>query len=546
MQNKSSTGAYFRFRKNDNIGEAEAESDDEFLSKCFVDNGDIGTLLDCKASQRILVGRTGAGKSALIKMVQSRGDHVISVPPEQLALSHLSNSSVIKFFEEAGANLDVFYQLLWRHVLVVELLKHKYKINNEQSQRSFLQVLSQLVNPDKAKQQAVEYLRKWGENFWNETEYRVKEVTSKLESDLKSSLTTPALLGKLEAGASSKLSEEEKAEIVQRGAHVVSQVQIKALADVLKLLREEIFNDSQERYYITIDDLDTKWATDSIKFKLIRALIETVKNFRQIETVKIIVSLRLDLLQRVVDATKDSGFQSEKYESLFLRLKWNKADIVNIVDARLAQLVKQRYTTRAIGLRELFPQSVGRVNFEDFLVQRTFLRPRDAILFINECIVRAADRGQINSQIILDAEDSYSQKRLDSLTEEWVGIYPLVAKYLSIFSQRKESFKLSDLTAKEFEEWVYANILNHEDSRDPVYSIAQKFYLEEKSDEFSVRRELVKCLYAVGAAGVKTGPTAPWVWSYYSDHRLVESSLHGDTAITLHPLFWKAIGVRNH
>ena len=70
-------GAAFRFRRNDNIGAAEAESDDAFLFECFVDTGDLEILTDCGESKRIVVGRTGSGKSALLRMVREREAHVI-------------------------------------------------------------------------------------------------------------------------------------------------------------------------------------------------------------------------------------------------------------------------------------------------------------------------------------------------------------------------------------------------------------------------------------------------------------------------------------
>lgn len=289
---KRDIGAGFRFKKNDRVGEAAAEDDDKFLFDCFVDTGDLDILRDCSSPQRIIVGRTGSGKSALIRLLASREEHVISLAPEQLALGYLSNSEVIRFFEEAGANLDLFYQLLWRHVLAIELVKSKYKITNDLSQKSFLSSLGQLFQKDKAKQQAIDYLKKWGENFWNETEYRVKEITSKMEQDLLASLGSDALGIKLEAGGAQKLSAEEKKEVINRGTRVVSQVQVKALADVIKLLADEIFNDHQESYFIVIDDLDTKWVDDPLKYKLIRALIETVRTFKQIPSVKIVVSLR--------------------------------------------------------------------------------------------------------------------------------------------------------------------------------------------------------------------------------------------------------------
>jgi hypothetical protein len=543
---KKNVGAQFRFKKNDHIGEAEAEADEEYLLSCFIDNGDLDTLRDCSAAQRILVGRTGAGKSALLKMLQQNEQNVISLPPEQLALSYLSNSGVIRFFEEAGANLDIFYQLLWRHVLAVELLKRRYKITNDASQKSFLQWLGQLISLDKAKQQAIEYLRTWGENFWNETEYRVKDVTAKLETELRASISTPSIVSKLEAGASKKLSEEERQEVIQRGAHVVNKVQIKALSDVLKLLSEEVFNDSQERYYITIDDLDTKWADDALKFKLIRALIETIKHFRQIKSVKVIVSIRVDLLQRVIEATRDSGFQSEKYESLFLKIHWHAVDICRMVDLRVGHLVKQRYTSHPIGINDLFPAQVSKVPFRDFLTQRTFLRPRDAILFANECISRAADRGQISSQIVLDAEGAYSQKRINSLAEEWGGIYPLVSNYLSVFSGKRPTLNFSEFIKSEVETWAFATLLNHNESTDPVAIAANMCFLADKTNYQDFLKTLIKAMYTVGAVGVKINATTTEQWSYYSDQPLVESALMASSVVKLHPLFWRAVGINEN
>lgn len=537
------TGIAFSFKRNDHIGEAEAEFDEEFLSNCFVSNGALEVLRDCSAAQRIIVGRTGSGKSALIKMLHEVEANVIKILPDQLSLAYLSNSSVIRFFEDAGANLDVFYQLLWRHVLVVELLKYKYNILNENSQKSFLDKINLLISKDKAKQKAIDYLRKWGENFWNETEYRVKDVTTKLENELKASLTTDSIIAKLNTGASSKLSTEEKLEVVQRGANVVSKVQIKELSDVLKLLSEEIFNDPQINHYITIDDLDTKWTDDNLKYKLIRALIETIKNFRQVKYVKIIISLRVDLLQKVIEATRDSGFQSEKYESLQLKLTWSANDIYNIVNKRISYLVKQRYTSRSVGIEDLFPAKIANITFKDYLTQLTFLRPRDAILFVNECLSKSASRGQISVQIVLDSEGGYAQKRLNSLAEEWSTIYPLIINYLKIFSGKSPTYKISEMTAGEIESWAYNEILQKSDEKDPVLAAATKHFLldEIRYDEFL--KTLIKAMYTTGAIGVKINTTLPEQWSYFSDQTLVESALSQESTVSLHTLFWRPLGV---
>lgn len=541
---KKDIGAGFRFRKNDRVGEAAAEADDKFLFDCFVDNGDLDVLRDCSAPQRIIVGRTGAGKSALLRVLETHEEHVISLAPEQLALSYLSNSEVLRFFEEAGANLDLFYQLLWRHVLAVELVKHKYRITNEAAQRTFLSSLSQIFQKDKAKEQAVAYLRKWGENFWNETEYRVKEITGKIEQDLKASLNTDLLGTKLDVGGAQKLTAEEKQEVINRGTRVVSQVQIKALADVIRLLAEEVFTDDQDSYFITIDDLDTKWVDDPLKYKLIRALIETVKTFRQIRSVKIVVSLRQDLLQRVIAATRDSGFQSEKYESLYLKIRWNKAKLIELLDKRVAFLVKQRYTSKPISLDELFPKRIGHSTFTDFLVDRTFLRPRDAILFVNECLERGENRGQITTQIVQDAEGAYSEKRIHSLQEEWHTVYPRVADYIRVFSRRPVHQRISDFSEETIKDWLFDCLLASDDKTDPVVRAANLWIDENRYTHFRFLLTLFEALYTVGAVGIKPDSTTPEYWSYYSDHSPSEGSLKPSSTINLHPTFWRAVGAR--
>ena len=91
-----STTARFTFRKHATIGAAAAEEDNAFLSACFVDNGDLAPLVDCRDRRRIVLGRTGAGKTALIKKL---GDdtQTILINPETLSFNYLTNSTVLQF-----------------------------------------------------------------------------------------------------------------------------------------------------------------------------------------------------------------------------------------------------------------------------------------------------------------------------------------------------------------------------------------------------------------------------------------------------------------
>lgn len=541
---KNDQGCQFRFRRNDTIGTPDAEHDEIFLAECFVDTGDLAVLRSCEDTKRIVIGRTGAGKSALLKKLAECEENVIRLEPSDLSLNYFANSEVLRFFTEAGTNLDPFYQLLWKHVIAVELIRRKFHITNETSQQSFLQKLHGYFSRNRAKEEAIAYLRKWGSNFWNETEFRVKEVLEKIEEELRASMRGSASGFRLESGAAQKLSAEERREVVTRGARAVTQIQVSALSNVLTLLEEEIFNDRQEAYFVVIDDLDTGWVEDELKYKLIRALIETVRAFKKVQRVKVVIALRLDLLQRVIAATKDSGFQSEKYESMYLTLRWTPEQLTDIVDQRLAYLVKQRYTSKPIGFQDLFPQKIHQVPFAEFLCERTFLRPRDAILLINECLKGAEEKNHITVQMVSDAEATYSEKRKISLQEEWSGVFPCVNNYLEILTRRPNKFPVSELSQSVMEDWVAKKLLQEEHSTDPVAIAANQYFLESKGSLLDFVLVVLKALYIVGAIGIKPDGHSFVYWSYLSEHVPAAGSIRPDSTIFIHHMFWRALGVR--
>ena len=118
----------FKFRRTDIIGVASAEDDAEFLKTCFVKTEEYEALKDKEDIRQIVLGRTGSGKSALFeRLKQEEEERTISIEPRELALTYVSNSSVIKYFSDLGVNLDPFYKLLWRHVLTVEILRRHFE-----------------------------------------------------------------------------------------------------------------------------------------------------------------------------------------------------------------------------------------------------------------------------------------------------------------------------------------------------------------------------------------------------------------------------------
>ena len=139
----------FIFKKHDVIGYADAIEDSEFLDSCFVDRGDIAILTRCEDPRGVVVGRTGSGKTALLQRIKNSEERAIEVKPESLALSYISNSTILNFLFELGVHLDVFYKLLWRHVFSVEIIKHYFKIHCEADKATFLQKITMMRSEER-------------------------------------------------------------------------------------------------------------------------------------------------------------------------------------------------------------------------------------------------------------------------------------------------------------------------------------------------------------------------------------------------------------
>jgi hypothetical protein len=539
----------FVFRKHTTVGAADAVDDKKFLLESFVDNGELDILCDNTRPECIIVGRTGSGKTALLERLNSLEERVIKIAPEGLALTYVSNNDVLNFFRVAGVNMDLFYRLLWRHVFAVELIKTRFNIVNERTRDSFLIQIRDRILGKKARQDALQYLIKWGESFWKETDYRVKEVTSKLEQDLGASLgdtvkgSIPALGGvevSLNAEMAEKLSEEKRAEVVRHGQPVVDKVQIGLLSEVIKLLDSDILDDKRKKYFITIDRLDENWVNDELRYQLIRALLETIRDFNtKIQNVKIIVAIREDLIDRVFRYTRSPGYQEEKYKSMYLTLRWEADELEELLDRRINQLVREQYTTRNVQVQDMLPSRIQKKGSVKYLLERTMLTPRDAIMFFNECIKAAVGKPKISPEMMFEAEGRYSVNRLRALADEWSADYPNLAELVFFLKGYPTHFRMRNVQHRI--EDCMLQFLFTDRERDHIYCLITEKFNADDIDGFM--QEMFKILFRVGVVGVKPESSQSTSWSYMG-HKLVGSYSSEDTPIYIHPAFWNVLGIQ--
>lgn len=534
----------FCFSRHDDIGAAAAEDDSEFLDSCYVDTGDLEVVLKPGNPKRVIVGRTGAGKSALLNHIYRTEENVILLSPHSLSLNYIANNNVINFFEEAGVSLSVFYALLWRHILVVELLKAKFNITNEAAQKDYThQIRKLLYKKDKFKEMAVDYLEQWGNKFWLTTEERMYELTQKIESNLSASIGASMPGVDLSSKGALSLSEEQKKQVVHIGKKVVSEIQIRELENIISVLGEDIFSDKQQRYYLIIDGLDEDWVDERIKYSLIKSLIDTVRRLKRIPAVKVLLAMRQDLLEKVIHSSRDLGFQEEKFESLYLRLGWAKSNLKELVDKRISFLVKRKYTSKAVGWEDIFPVHVDKVNAIDYLSERTLYRPRDMIAFMNECVHEAAGDNKITAHTIKIAEEKYSYDRLQSLATEWQIIYPELHEVSQMFYGMKDCFSVSEIT----ERWIEERYLDIVDSisnkKGPLARLLDSLY-SSGANFNSVRNTLVRELHVVGLLGLKPGPSSTVNWIHKGGRPISHGQLKPSSQIFIHPMFHRALGIR--
>lgn len=530
------------------VGALSAEDDAALLKNCFVDTVDVESICEIQNPKSIVLGRTGSGKSALLMRVEETQDNVIRINPESLSLNYISNSDIIRFFEDLSIDLDVFYQLLWRHVLVIEILQMKKQLSDDKLSKNFIANLYAKFNPNEKKKRALEYLFNFGTSFWSDTEHRVREVVHNIEKSFEQQMgySVAALRARLSADIIDKNAEsiQKTTEIVHKAQSVVNGVQIQELNAVMEFLADDVFNDNQEKYYIIIDDLDTGWVHDHLRFKLVRALIETLKKFRRITNLKIVIGLRADLLETVLAKTSSKGFQTEKYEDMMMKLKWSKSDLKAVADKRINAIFKNQYTKEGIYFDDIFSPRVGIQDTFEYILDRTLMRPRDIISYINECLDEAAGGAVISQNSIRNAERSYSLKRFRSIADEWRETYGDLEEPLNLLRNVDVRFSVNEITDSLLE-GLCINILAGDHSiSEGVFSLECQITTTKGSNYSRLRRRLFEVLYIVGAIGVKIRKGSPYEWSYKNEPLLNYGAISAETSFAIHPMLFRYLNKR--
>ena len=536
-----------------NIGAAAAEKD-QYLSTCFIHTRDYETMVNTDDCKCILVGRTGIGKSALISHLQAQQEHVIDIPPDEMSPLHVCDSDILKFCESAGAGLNMFYVLLWRNVIVTEILKYKCASDAFKSGKKLRDWVIRMATPkDTNAEMARRYISELESMFSDEDGFRVQEFTRKFEAELKGGFNN--VIGiPLNAQGALRLTEEQRGEVVRHSEKIVGQHHMKTMAKVIGWMASDVFTDQKRRYYVTIDRLDEDWfPNDKLRLRLIRALIESVRSFGNIRPLKIVIALRTDLLEEVYAATSAHGYQEEKHRDYHLYIRWDQNCIEEMLDKRIQSAKQSVQQEPGHYLKGLMPPPRNKESAIDYMINRTFMRPRDAIMFLNECIEtfrkneqRSRKRDRLTWANIQEAEQAYSDGRLVSLVDEWSDVHPCVRGYTKILRGRPVSFVMSDISNDDIQNAFIEMCDTDSYMNDNLWKKFSSLSQEEENINIKmICRELIAILYKVGVIGIKKNTSARVSYSYDTDYPLNIDDVQDDTRIWVHPAFHRCLGIQS-
>ncbi len=377
------------------LGDIAAENEIQALSMYFVKTPQFQQARQGHA--RIVIGRKGTGKTAMFYGIRSqfapRSDKlVLDLKPE--------GHQFIRLREMVLSNLSEGLQVhtltaFWHYILLLEIT---YKVLAKEVKIAF-------SNDESCKE-------------YNELEYVYKKHVD-VEGDFSERLMT--LVNRLINEFPTKKAKEILTPDITQAIY---RSDIKSLSKILiKHLK------GFKGVLILFDNIDKGFPTHGLKKEdilIIRCLFEATRKIQhdvEINGIDCVATIfiRRDVFDHLIDMTPDRGKES------YVNLDWSDIELMK-------ELLILRFRYQAPELDGSFeevwsrlfdPHVRGESSF-NYVLARTFLRPRDILNFVRKCIQIAVSRGheRVQQDDIFTAEEGFSEDMLNELRYEIRDIFP--------------------------------------------------------------------------------------------------------------------------
>lgn len=458
-------------------GDDCAENDHNLL-KYFVDAKKVERMV--KASKSIIVGRKGSGKSAVRKYIF---DYMKKKSDKMIVVETQPNYSFMQEISEENENVlrnEIFYRFLWiQHLFQLALVKVGDRCAGKKTSAS------------------EEFARKMAKEF---------EMTT---PDFIEALTNAAQAVKVTLG--------EKGNF---GLNIENQIRHSLDVDTYEYHIKKLIEDEYEFCFI-VDDLDLGWDNSKAANELLQGLLNSITYIKNISNVSIFVCIRNDIYDMLMSQTT----HSDKFRNCE-QIRWDDSSLKKLLVERLEfnYLDNGKELPQDI-FHAIFPDKVGNMNTEKWLIERTLSRPRELIQLVRtyteSTSVKDADE-------LKKAEEIYSKWKLNDLCTEYKFSYPGLEQIFTYWT--KEFYRCKYHLSKEDYEKMIEKIFKNVELKENWFAD-----LAERNDIVG----FMNVLFKIGFLGdfIKGGQGGTKVvYSYQDDDtpKLKE--------VQIHPCYRKVLG----
>lgn len=467
---------------NIDLGDIAAENESAQLKEYFINTGSF--TLAKQGHRRIVIGRKGSGKTAIFYRLRDMYEGkipnlVIDLKPEGHQFVKLRETVLSKL--SPGTQEHVM-TALWHYILLLEIA-HKIVSTEETTSsrdpraRTYFEEVTSIYEGQFGSEQG---------DFSERLLKLVEDITNRYQEAK-------------EIFKSSQVTE------------LVYKEDIKDLQDAL-----ENYLSIKKEIWILVDNLDKGWpvhsATDEDIMIIKTLLSATRKMQREFEKRKIelksLVFIRNDIYEHLIQTTPD------KEKDTTVALDWDDIELFKeMISARIKQSVKMDGSFEDIW-RTYFAPLIGGEDSFIYMTERTLMRPRDVLKFVQFALEVAINRNhnRVTEEDLFQAEKLYSDDILQNLIYEIKDIYPNFPNLIYEFLECSEKLSTSS-----------------------IKSILAKAGVSP--DDFNKVLNMLLWFGFIGSF-VKDGDTK---YAYQVNYDLQRLNIQSDSTFVIHPAFRKSL-----
>ena len=388
------------------LGGIDAESDSK-LNEYFVTTPYVESAL--RGRRTLFLGRKGSGKSALFgqlpRLVQSgegTDPETISITPNQYAWAAL------KQYQEQGILPEQAHTNAWKLTLAMEIAARLASMDRQWQEPSL---------------RVVQGLRKFVEENYGTVQPGFQQTAASVLKGLKQ--VNFSAFG-FAFGMQRETEDQPMTPTVVEALLQVLEVPLKA-----------------QGVLVALDRLDDSWDGSRESLSLMVGLLKAAKELNDRfgwgqdgAGLRVLVFLRTDIYDALRFDDKD------KHRPLEEHINWKPDELKEMLQKRLPG---------DLSVDELFEagEMRGSISPFNYIVKRTFLRPREVLQFVGEGLRQGGGKAQeITKEAIRAAEERYSGWKVSDLKQEYAKVFPEYDRLLECLRQERHRYdSIADLAA---------------------------------------------------------------------------------------------------